>query len=205
MKIKLIPIESITPYARNPRKNEGLPVSKVKASLKEFGWQQPIVVDKDMVIVVGHTRYAAALELGMKEVPVHIADNLTPTQIKAYRIADNRTGSEAQWDMELLSLEFEELKAENFDLDLTGFDAAELDQVLGDPVDDPMAEWQDMPEFQQEDKMSFRDIKVHFSSQAHIDEFAKLLQQTITDKTKYVWYPKQIKDELVSLGYVAKE
>ena len=126
MKTELLPITSITPYARNPRKNEGLPVAKVKASLKEYGWQQPIVVDKDMTIVVGHTRYAAALELGMKEVPVHIADNLTPTQIRAYRIADNKTATFSEWDMELLGLEFDDLRAEDFDLELTGFDDAEL-------------------------------------------------------------------------------
>jgi len=126
MLIHVIPTEKITPYARNPRQNSGIPVAKVKASLKEFGWQQPIVVDKDMVIVVGHTRYAAALELGMTEVPVHIADTLTPAQIKAYRIADNRTGAESQWDMELLGLEIEDLKELDFNLDLTGFDADEL-------------------------------------------------------------------------------
>lgn len=126
MLITVIPLNKITPYARNPRQNAGAPVSKVKASLKEFGWRQPIVVDKDMVIVVGHTRYAAALELGMTEAPVHIADTLTPAQIKAYRIADNRTGVEAQWDMELLGLEIQDLKELDFNLDLTGFDADEL-------------------------------------------------------------------------------
>ena len=126
MKIELLPITSITPYARNPRKNEGVPVSKVKASLKEFGWQQPIVVDKDMTIIVGHTRYMAALELGMTEVPAHIADDLTPNQIRAYRIADNKTATFSDWDMDLLALEFDDLKAEGFDLDLTGFDADEL-------------------------------------------------------------------------------
>ena len=126
MKIEILPIISITPYARNPRRNEGVPVSKVKASLKEFGWQQPIVVDKDMTIVVGHTRYLAALELGMTEVPVHIADKLTPNQIRAYRIADNKTATFSEWDMDLLALEFDDLKAEGFDLDLTGFDADEL-------------------------------------------------------------------------------
>jgi hypothetical protein len=126
MKVEILPITSITPYARNPRLNTGIPVAKVKASLKEFGWQQPIVVDKDRVIVVGHTRYAAALELGMNEVPVHVADCLTPTQIKAYRIADNKTATFSGWDMDLLELEFDDLKAEEFDLDLTGFDADEL-------------------------------------------------------------------------------
>jgi DNA modification methylase len=126
MKTELLSIDRITPYARNPRKNEGVPVSKVKASLKEFGWQQPIVVDKDMIIVVGHTRYAAALELGMKEVPVHIAKDLTPAQIKAYRIADNKTATFSEFDMELLALEFDDLKGMDFDLELTGFDDAEL-------------------------------------------------------------------------------
>ena len=126
MQINVIPLNKIIPYARNPRQNAGAPVSKVKASLKEFGWRQPIVVDKDMVIVVGHTRYAAALELGMETAPVHIADTLSPAQIKAYRIADNRTGAEAQWDMELLGLEIQDLKELDFNLDLTGFNADEL-------------------------------------------------------------------------------
>ena len=74
MQIQTIPLTKIIPYARNPRQNSGAPVAKVKASLKEFGWRQPIVVDRDMVIVGGHTRYAAALELGMTDAPVHIAD-----------------------------------------------------------------------------------------------------------------------------------
>lgn len=126
MKITVIPLSAITPYARNPRKNEGVPVSKVKASLKEFGWQQPIVVDKDMTIIVGHTRYLAALELGIKDAPVHIAENLTPNQVKAYRIADNKTATFSEWDMDLLSLEIDDLKAVDFDLELTGFDADEL-------------------------------------------------------------------------------
>lgn len=132
MKITLLPITSITPYARNPRRNQGVPISKVKASLKEYGWQQPIVVDKDMTIVVGHTRYLAAMELGMKEVPVHIADNLSPTQIKAYRLADNKTATFSEWDMELLALEIEDLKGMDFDLDLTGFDAEELAEISMD-------------------------------------------------------------------------
>lgn len=136
MKTKMMPIGSITPYARNPRKNEGVPVAKVKASLKEFGFQQPIVVDKGMVIVVGHTRYAAALELGMTEVPVHIADNLSATQIKAYRIADNKTATFAEWDMELLDLEFDDLRAEGFDLELTGFDDGELLDWEDEPATD---------------------------------------------------------------------
>ena len=133
MKIENRPLSSIIPYARNPRRNEGLPVAKVKASLKEFGWQQPIVVDKDGVIIFGHTRYQAALELGWTEAPVHVADNLTAAQAKAYRIADNRTGQEAIWDNELLALEIEDLKELDFNLDLTGFNA---DELAGIDLDD---------------------------------------------------------------------
>ena len=123
MKVETIPINKIIPYARNPRHNDGLPVAKVKASLLEFGWQQPIVVDENFVILAGHTRYKAALELGMEAVPVHIADNLTATQAKAYRLADNKTGEFAAWDTELLKLEFDDLTIAGFDLDLTGFSA----------------------------------------------------------------------------------
>jgi len=115
----------IIPYARNPRKNTAA-VAIVKASLKEYGWQQPIVVDKENVIVAGHTRYLAALELGLTEAPVHVADDLTPAQAKAYRLMDNKSHERAEWDMELLALEISDLKEEGFDLDLTGFDAGEL-------------------------------------------------------------------------------
>jgi ParB-like chromosome segregation protein Spo0J len=121
-------IDRITPYARNPRKNDQA-VDKVAASLKEFGWRQPIVVDAEGVIIAGHTRYKAARKLGMDKVPVHVADNLTPAQIKAYRIADNKVGELAEWDMELLALEIEDLKLDDYPIDLTGFDVGELTGV----------------------------------------------------------------------------
>jgi site-specific DNA-methyltransferase (adenine-specific) len=89
MRIELRPLDSITPYDKNPRLNDAA-VEAVARSLKEFGWRQPVVVDKDNVIVVGHTRWKAAKSLGMTEVPVHVAHELTPEQAKAYRIADNR-------------------------------------------------------------------------------------------------------------------
>lgn len=123
--VTMWPIERVIPYARNPRKNDHA-VAKVAASLKEFGWRQPIVVDADGVIVVGHTRLKAAQSLGMAEVPVHIAHGLTAAQIKAYRIADNRTGEEASWDRDLLSLEIADLQMTELDLSLTGLDLPEI-------------------------------------------------------------------------------
>ena len=102
-------IADIIPYDKNPRLNDGA-VEAVANSIKEFGWRAPIVVDKDMVIICGHTRLKAAIQLGLEEVPVHIADNLTPEQVQAYRIADNRTGEIAEWDYSLLPVELKELQ-----------------------------------------------------------------------------------------------
>ena len=116
MHVEIRDIQSIIPYARNPRKNDDA-IEKVAASIKEFGWRQPIVVDSDGVIIAGHTRYQAAKRLGMAEVPAHIAEGLTDAQIKAYRLADNRSGQEAEWDLDLLGIELSELS--DLDIDLS--------------------------------------------------------------------------------------
>ena len=125
-----MPLGEIIPYARNPRKNEGA-IAKVVASLKEFGPRQPIVCDEDLVVIVGHTRLEAAKRLGWKTFPVHIAHGLSPAQARAYRIADNRTNEEAEWDQELLAVELEDLRDDGFDLAITGFDGDELVELLG--------------------------------------------------------------------------
>lgn len=116
MKVQNVSIDSIKPYENNPRDNDG-GVDAVANSIKEFGWQQPIVVDKDSVIIVGHTRYKAANKLGMKEVPIVVADKLTPQQVKAYRLADNKTGELADWDTSLLDDELDDI----LDIDMSDF------------------------------------------------------------------------------------
>lgn len=98
------PIKKVKPYDRNPRRNDNA-VDAVAASIREFGFRQPIVVDRDGVIIVGHTRLKAAKKLGMKEVPVLVADDLTEEQVKAYRLADNKTGELAGWDFAALEEE----------------------------------------------------------------------------------------------------
>lgn len=117
------------PYPGNPRKNEAA-VAKVSASIREFGFRQPIVTDEAGVVIAGHTRLLAARALGMTEVPVHVARGLSPAQVKAYRLADNRVAQEAEWDMEALRVEIGELSALDFDLGLTGFDDEELSALL---------------------------------------------------------------------------
>jgi hypothetical protein len=104
--IKTLPLKDVHPYERNPRKNAAA-VKGVVASIREFGFLVPLVIDRNHEIVAGHTRYKAAQSLGMKEVPCVIADELTEDQIKAFRLADNKVGEMAQWDMDLLPLELQ--------------------------------------------------------------------------------------------------
>ena len=130
-----LPLERLIPYARNPRKNESA-VATVAASLKEFGWRQPIVVDEEMVILAGHTRLEAARQLGLSTAPVNVARGLTPAQARAYRLMDNRAGENAEWDEALLGLELGDLHGDGFDLGLTGFDDAELNRLLAGLGDD---------------------------------------------------------------------
>ena len=132
MKIEIADIKSIKPYENNPRKLSDKAIETVAMSLKEYGFRQPIVVDKDRIIVVGHTRFRASKKLGFKEVPITIADNLTTEQINAYRIADNRTSEESEWDNELLKMELKELDLKDFNLELTGFNEDQLNDLLFD-------------------------------------------------------------------------
>jgi DNA modification methylase len=142
MKVQDLALDTLIPYARNPRKNDGA-VDKVAASIKEFGWRSPIVVDEEMVILAGHTRYKAAKKLGLAEAPVHIAEGLTDAQKKAYRIADNRVAEEAEWDYDFLKIELADLEGlEN----LTGFDAEELNKILTPEATEGLTDEDAVPE-----------------------------------------------------------
>src|SRR5437762_3196195 len=145
MHVELRAITSIRPYDKNPRINDPA-VDAVAASIKEFGFRQPIVVDEDGVIIVGHTRYKAALKLGLAEVPVHVAVGLSPEQAKAYRIADNQTAQLSDWNYDLLPDELLALQEVGFDLDLTGFSADELTELLADKGDEGLTDPDNMPE-----------------------------------------------------------
>ncbi|MBI1373715.1 MAG: chromosome partitioning protein ParB [Phycisphaera sp.] len=144
MKIELRPLDQIKPYPGNPRQNDEA-VDAVAASLREFGFRQPIVVDAEGVIIVGHTRYKAAQKLGLAKAPVHVATDLTPAQIKAYRIADNQTASIAEWDYELLPIELSALQEMDYDLGLLGFDQEELTRIMSGDVEQGMTDPDDVP------------------------------------------------------------
>lgn len=128
------PIERLVDYARNPRKNDHA-VDRVAAAIKEFGFRVPVVAKSDGLVVDGHLRLKAARKLGLSEIPVVLADDLTDAQIKAFRLSVNKVAEFAEWDNELLKLELEELDGLGFDLGLTGFGETELGALLADKTE----------------------------------------------------------------------
>jgi DNA modification methylase len=145
MKVEIWKISDIQPYEKNPRVNDA-GVDALAASIREFGFRQPIVVDERGMIVVGHTRWKAAKHLGLEEVPVHVATGLTPDQIRAYRIADNQTAALSSWDFDLLPLELAALEDANFDIGLLGFPPDELAKILGEELQVGLTDPDDVPE-----------------------------------------------------------
>jgi len=143
--VELRPIDAIKPYEANPRINDDA-VDAVAASLTEFGFRQPIVIDADGVIIVGHTRWKAAKKLGLAKVPVHVATDLPPEKVKAYRIADNQTATLAEWDMDLLPIELKDLQQAEYDLGLLGFDETELAKMLDGDVAEGLTDPDSVPE-----------------------------------------------------------
>lgn len=133
--IQYVKLNELIPYARNPRNNEDA-VEHVASSIREFGFQSPIIVDKDNTIIAGHTRYNAAKRLKLDEVPIIKASDLTEAQVKAFRLADNRVSEYATWNDELLAIEFEELQDLDFDLSLTGFEELEIESLLNEDESD---------------------------------------------------------------------
>ena len=137
MRIETRPITEVKPYANNPRQNDDA-VEAVAESIRRFGFRQPIVVDADGVIVAGHTRFRAAQRLGLATVPVHVATDLTADEVRAYRLADNKTAELASWDTSMLSIELDALRGAGIDWTLLGFDEEELAKLLapaGTPAD----------------------------------------------------------------------
>ncbi|MBX3351834.1 MAG: ParB N-terminal domain-containing protein [Phycisphaeraceae bacterium] len=148
MHIDLRPTASVRPYDRNPRHNKDA-VAAVAESIRRFGFRQPVVVDAEGVIVCGHTRWKAAGELGLEQIPVHVASDLTPEQVRAYRVADNKTAEIASWDIAALSGELGEMLSDpaldDLDWTLLGFDPDELARLTGTLVTEGLTDPDDVP------------------------------------------------------------
>ena len=185
MKIEEIELDKIIPYENNPRKKRD--IEKVANSIKEFGWQQPIVVDKNYIVIVGHTRLKAA----------------------AYRIADNKTNEYSDWDYSALNKEFTDLLDNNYELDNLGFDEHELESLItfedaNTKWLDQDAEWQGMPEYDHDDNTPFRSMIMHFMNKKDLETFLKLIKQDATEKTRWLYFPRQEKQVLKDKGYVSE-
>jgi DNA modification methylase len=159
MKIKNTDINDIKPYDKNPRNNANS-IDKVADSIAEFGFRQPIVVDEDMIVLAGHTRLLASKQLGLKKVPVHIAEGLTNAQKKAYRIMDNKSSEDSEWDQELLNLEIKDLIEDNYDLNMTGFTPEQIEalSVLTESILEGETDEDSVPEPPKEPKSKLGDI-----------------------------------------------
>jgi hypothetical protein len=203
--VEMWPITRVKPYTHNPRKNERS-VPKVAALLTAYGWRQPLVVDEKDVLVVGHTRLLAALSLGKTHVPVHVAHGLTPAQVKAYRIADNRSHEDSEWDKDYLAEEIRELLGVSYEMELTAFEPYELRALTGETssANDATSEWAGMPEFKQDDEMPHRRLIVNFASDAAVAKFAKAIGQTLSSDAKYIWFPAVKRDDRKARAYAAK-
>ena len=158
MNITQVAVDKLIPYVNNSRKHSDAQVAQIAASIKEFGWTNPILVDGDQGIIAGHGRLMAARKLGMKEVPVIELAHLTDTQRKALIIADNKLAMNAEWDTDLLTIELNELLADNFAMEILGFDAKELAALLEPEVVEGLTDEDAVPDVPEEPKTKLGDI-----------------------------------------------
>lgn len=176
--IKMLPIDEVRPYGKNPRKNENA-VKYVKASIEKFGFKVPIVIDKNRVIVCGHTRLLAAKSLGMTEVPCIYADDLTDAQIKAFRLADNKVGEFAEWDDALLGDELADIGAD-CDIDMSEFGFDLLDEEPEEIVEDEIPE-EFEPVCKRGDIWQLGEHRLMCGDSTIADDVAKLMDGELAD------------------------
>jgi DNA modification methylase len=160
MEIKEVEVSALIPYAKNSRTHDDAQVAQIAASIKEFGWTNPILVDGDKGVIAGHGRLLAARKLGMSKVPTIELKDMTKAQKKAYVIADNKLALNAGWDTNFLSLELQELKDQDFDLTLLGFDDKELDALLAPETTEGLTDEDSVPETPIEPKTKLGDIYI---------------------------------------------
>jgi hypothetical protein len=132
-KYQNVPLEKLIPYARNARKHSDQQVAQIAASIREFGFNSPVLIDQNQNIIAGHGRVLAARKLGLEEVPCVEISHLTENQRRAYILADNQIALNSEWDEEMLSLELSDLRTEDFDLNLTGFNGDAIERFLNPP------------------------------------------------------------------------
>ncbi len=202
---KRIKVAKLSPAEHNPRTHTDAQIEQLRTSIREFGFTNPLLVDEHDVLIAGHGRLAAAKLEGFVDLPAIVVKGLSETQKRALVIADNQLALNAGWDSELLRLEIEALTDAEFNLDVLGFDDAQMSRIIADVAPINLTEeWQGMPEFEQEDKMAWRSLIVHFKDQESLDAFLKLIEQSVTEDTKYLWFPPEERMRVADLRYASE-
>jgi len=207
VQIKTVSVEKLIPYVRNSRTHSDGQVAQIAASIKEFGWTNPILVDGESGVIAGHGRLLAARKLGQKEVPVIELKHMTESQKRAYVIADNQLAMNAGWDTTLLSLELADLKEQGFEMDVLGFDPKELDKLLEPEQIDGLTDEDAVPEVPVEPKTKLGDIyqlgnhRLMCGDSCSITDMEKLcagqlVDMWLTDPPYNVAYEGKTKDAL---------
>jgi len=190
--VKLVDLAALIPFERNARIHSEEQIQQIIASIKEFGWTNPILTDGDKGILAGHGRFEAAKRLGLGQVPCIDLSGLTPAQKRAYVIADNKLALNAGWDETLLKMELMSLEDAGFDFSVTGFEQFEINNLLDTAAQQPESFWGGMPQFTSKDG-AWRSIIIHFRNQEALDDFARLIGQTVSPKARFLWHPPEEK------------
>ncbi len=193
LEIEYVATDDLIPYINNSRTHSESQIKQIAASIREFGFTNPILIDEQNTVIAGHGRLLAADFLSLSKVPSIRLTGLTDEQRQAYVIADNKLALNAAWDEEMLKQEIETLQMLDFDLDLIGFSDSEIASLFleqEEGANNAEEEWTNMPEFDQPDNTSYRHVIVHFDNQDDVKEFFSIIGQSSTDKTKSIWYPE---------------
>ena len=202
LKIEYIDKNKIKPFKNNPRLHSEEQIEQIANSIAEFGFRIPIAIDENFTILAGHGRYRAAEIMNMSQVPVVQHNDLSDVQKKAFIIADNKITLNSVWQNDILWDQVKDLDKLGFNLDILGFNDAELMPMLdSNTVSDFSSEWEGMPEYNSEDLSAYRTIRVHFNTDEDVEAFAKKVGQDITEKTKFIYFPEETSFDAESKRY----
>jgi hypothetical protein len=199
-------LAELTAHSRNSRTHSPEQIEQIAAAIQEWGFANPVLVDEAGTILAGHGRVMAARKLGLTDVPVMVARGWSEEQKRAYLIADNKLTLNGGWNTDMLKAEFAELETGGFSIGKLGFSHVELANMEErPPAVDYGAEWQGMPEYVQDNAEAYRSLIVHFRTQEDLDSFLRLTGNTITEKSRWIWYPEMKAEVFADKRYVAEE
>jgi len=201
--IKYKKTSDLVPYANNSRLHDETQLGQLVASINEFGFTNPVLLDGANGIIAGHGRVMAANALGLETVPTIELQHLTDEQKAAYVIADNKLAQNAKWDDEILRLELQSLSDADYDLSILGFDEASLSRLLDvSETADAFEEYSEAIEYENKNANPYKSLIVHFENEQDVDNFKHLIKQNFSNSAKYIYHPIQVRKETESKRYV---